>query len=155
MKKLFISIFVILSCVVMAKAEETILPYEIYGAGTGVQGSYVVEVIVTSKKSNVSDTELVKSAIHGVLFKGFFNDELRQSQKPLVTSPLAEQQHADFFKEFFAGSYKNYGQALSGSRRVTKVNKEYKIKMTVTVYKDQLRKDLEAVGVVSGLNTGF
>lgn len=158
MKNLLSLVLILVCCVgtAFAKGEEnTILPYEIYGAGTGVQGTYTVEVVVTAKKANVSDDEIVKSAVHGVLFKGFINEEMRLNQKPLAGSALAEQQHADFYKEFFAASYKNYGQAVGTSRRVTKVKKEYKVKMKVTVFKDQLRKDLESVGVVAGLNSGF
>lgn len=155
MKKTLVSFFVMLMCAVYAQAQYSILPYEIKGAGTGAQGSYVVEVTVTSKKSNINDDEFVKCAVHGVLFKGFFNDDLRQSQKPLAGSAMSEEQHADFFQTFFVSSYNNYGQALSTSRRVTKVKKEYKIKATVTVNKDQLRKDLEAAGVIKGLNSGF
>lgn len=157
MRNLSRLMFVVLAfCVSTIFVKGEILPYEIYGAGTGMQGSYVVEVVVTSKKSNVNDDELVKCAVHGVLFKGFVNEEKRQTQKPLAGSPMAEQQHPDFFNDFFESTYKSYGQPLSTSRRVTKVNKkEYKVKMTVTVSKDQLRKDLELAGVLKGLNSGF
>lgn len=158
MKKLFVFILTTLSCVAFAKERNDVgvLPYEIFGAGTATQGSCMVDVIVTSAKSNINDQEIVKSAIHGVLFKGFFNEELRLSQKPLTGSALVEQQHADFFKDFFNSSYQNYGQALQSSRRVTKISrKEYKIQMTIIVSKNQLRKDLEEAGIIKKLNSGF
>jgi sRNA-binding protein len=36
-----------------------------------------------------------------------------------------------------------------------KVGKEYKIGVIVSVMKDELRKDLEAAGVIRGLASGF
>jgi len=36
-----------------------------------------------------------------------------------------------------------------------KVGKEYKIGVVVSVSKDQLRKDLEAAGIIKGLSSGF
>jgi GTP-sensing pleiotropic transcriptional regulator CodY len=35
------------------------------------------------------------------------------------------------------------------------VGKEYKVGVTVSVSKDQLRKDLEAAGVIKSLGSGF
>ena len=85
------------------------LQYEIVGAGSGTQGTYLVKVYVVSKK-NKPDLELLKKcAVHGVLFKGFTVTNSRVTQKPLAGSPLAEQEHTDFFEPFFAdgGSYAN------------------------------------------------
>ena len=45
------------------------------------------------------------------------------------------------------------GNIAAGDR--VKVGKEYKIGIVVSVMKDQLRKDLEAAGIVKGLSSGF
>lgn len=134
------------------------LSYEIEGAGTGMQGTYLVKVWVLSSKNNPGDEELMKCAVHGVLFRGFSNKELRQSQRPLAGSPIVEQQHADFFKDFFSdgGSYKAYATMVGGNREVLKIaKKKYKVGAVVTVNKDMLLKDLQTAGVVKGLTNGF
>lgn len=134
------------------------LNYEIEGAGTGAQGSYLVKVWGLTSKNNPGDDYLCKCAVHGVLFRGFSNKELRQSQRPLAGSALVEQQHADFFKDFFSdgGSYKNYATMVSANREVVKIaKKKYKVGAVVTVNKEQLLKDLQAAGVVRGLTTEF
>lgn len=131
--------------------------YQIEGAGTGNQGTYLVRVSVLTKKSKVLDDEIGRCAVHGVLFRGFANKEARQQQKPLAGSPMVEQQNKSFFEDFFgkANTYVNYYQIVSGSRQVVKVGKQYKVTGTVTVAKDQLRKDLQDAGIIKGLNTGF
>lgn len=128
--------------------------YEIEGAGTGSQGTYLVKVSVLSKKSKITDDVIGRCAVHGVLFRGFANKELRQQQKPLAGSAMVEAQHQDFFKNFFDGTYKNYYQ-LVGSRQVVKAGKQYKVTSVVTVAKDQLKKDLVGMDIIKGLNTGF
>lgn len=141
----------------VAFAQDEPLEYEIEGAGTGVQGTYLVKVYTYGKKAKITPQELGRCAVHGVLFRGFANKELRQHQKPLAGSALAEQQHADFFAAFFAdgGGYANYVQMVESSRSVVKVGKKYKVGMTVTVAKEQLLKDLQAAGVVKSLTSGF
>ncbi len=129
--------------------------YEIEGAGTGNQGTYLVKVSVLSKKSKVIDDEIGRCAIHGVLFRGFANKEFRQQQKPLAGSAMVEQQNVAFFNDFFETTYKNYYQVLGSSRQVVKVGKQYKVSSVVTVAKDQLRKDLQEAGIIKGLNSGF
>lgn len=128
--------------------------YEIEGAGTGNQGTYLVKVSVLSKKAKIEDEEIGRCAVHGVLFRGFANKELRQQQKPLAGSAMVEMQHKDFFKDFFGGAFKNYYQ-LVGPRQVVKAGKQYKVTSVVTVAKDQLKKDLVAMDVIKGLNSGF
>lgn len=131
--------------------------YEIEGAGVGAQGTYLVKVTVVSKKSKVQNAQIARCAVHGVLFRGFVNKELRQNQKPLAGGPSAETQHADFYKDFFSesGMSKNYVSAVKGSQQVVKSGKEYKVSTIVTVNKDQLLSDLKAAGVIRGLNSGF
>ncbi len=133
------------------------LDYEIEGAGTGAQGTYLVKVTVRSKKSTVSDDLIARCAVHGVLFKGFSNEAERIHQKPLAGSAAAEAQHAEFFSNFFVenGQAKNYVSSIHTSRQVVKENKMYKISTIVTVNKDLLRKDLESAGVLKGLNSAF
>lgn len=159
MKKfLFFTIaFLLMPLIALAKGEDEVTSYQIEGAGTGAQGSYLVKVWVVTGNKKLADDIIGRCGVHGVLFKGFSNTETRQHQKPLAGSPTVEQQHADFFNDFFAdgGEYRNYVQVVSNTRTVVKSGKKYKIGATVTVSKEQLRRDLEAKGILRGLNTGF
>ena len=110
MKKILVTLFAAVSMTMAAQVPE----YHIEGAGTGNQGTYLVKVSVVSKKAkDVTDDMIGRSAVHGVLFKGFANKENRQSQKPLAKSAAVEAQHAEFFDEFF----KEGGNACNGSSR--------------------------------------
>lgn len=134
------------------------LEYEIMGAGSGAQGTYLVKVYVISKKNKPDIDLLKKCAVHGVLFKGFAGENSRLRQKALAGSPLAEQQHSDFFEPFFSeeGTYKNYADMVTSQYEIIKMaKKQYRIGATISVLKDQLRKDLEQAGVIKSLGAGF
>lgn len=159
-KVLLCAIFILGLCVSQAdakKIEDAHPQYEIIGAGTGTQGSYLVEVSVISKNKTVSDTQLISAAVHGVLFRGFSNPNGRNSQKPLAGSPANEAQHADFYKDFFSdnGLSKNFGTVVKGTRSITKAGKEYRVSATVSVEKETLLKFLQEAGVIRSLNSAF
>ena len=44
---------------------------------------------------------------------------------------------------------------MSGTTETVKVGKEYKVGCVVSVRKDDLRRALEAAGIIRGLSTGF
>lgn len=139
------------------KSQDEVPEYTIEGAGTATQGNYLVKATVISKNKNVTDDELRRAAVHGVLFRGFSNAEKRQSQKPLAGSLANEGQHADFYKDFFAenGMAKNFASPVEGSRSIKKVDKKYHVSATVTVNKEALLKYLQEAGIVKGLNSAF
>jgi hypothetical protein len=136
--------------------------YELECVGTGNEGTYLIKVYSYSKKSKIAIAQAQKNAVHGVVFKGFGGGGRGcTSQRPLANSPAVEDEKADFFKAFFAdgGKFMKYvsvsGDGTINSEDIMKVGKEYKIGIVVTVMKDQLRKDLEAAGVIKGLSSGF
>lgn len=134
------------------------LEYEIKGAGTGMQGTFLVKVYVVSKKNKPDLDLLKKCAVHGVLFKGFSDADSRVKQKPLAGSILTEQQHSDFFEPFFEDNkaYLNYADLVTSQYEVVKLaKKQYKIGAVLSVSKEQLRKDLEQAGVIKSLGAGF
>ena len=130
----------------------TIPDYTIEGAGTGVQGTYLVKVTLDAKRvEDATDQELTKAAIHGVLFRGFESGANRQHQRPLAGSALVETQNSGFFSHFFHQPYQQYGQAETTSRQVVRMGKnQFKVSATVTVKEDQLRKDLTTQGILKG-----
>ena len=153
--RLFMLIIVCMLSVSAAQAKDEPTVYFIEGAGTGTSGTYLVQVTALSRRAGVSDDELCRYGVHGVLFRGFQNGTYGQ-QKPLAGSALAETEHKDFYDKFFDdGIYRTYATMVSGTRRVVKVDKKYRITATVTVQKDALRKDLEKQGIIKALSAGF
>jgi len=129
--------------------------YELEAAGVGQQNTTLVKVWSYSKNAEIALEQAKKNAVHGVIFRGF------GSIRPLCTSPAAEQEHKDFFKDFFAngGKYLKYVQLVNngavGAGDRIKIGKEYKIGVVVTVDKNALRKDLEDAGIIKKLGAGF
>lgn len=154
MKKSFLTlVFLLVSiCAVSASAQnKELLDYQIFSAGTGVQGTALVNVTITTKKKDIDERQLAYAAVHGVLFRG--SDA---KTRPLAGSPMAEQQHADFFNDFFNnGMFVNYANIVPGSKSQMKSGKVYKTTATVQVMKDLLRKDLENAKVIKSLISGF
>lgn len=155
--------FLLLTCCLAAtqlhakKPADAQLEYELQGAGTGVQGTYLVEVSVLTDNKQINDAELVNAAVHGVLFRGFENPQTRNSQKPLAGSAANEAQHIDFYKEFFSpeGLAHTYGSVVRGSRSITKADKQWRVSAKVTVNKNTLLQYLEKAGVVESLSSIF
>lgn len=131
--------------------------YELEGAGTATQGNYLVKVTVITKNKKITDNEIARAAVHGVLFRGFSDTKSRISQKPLAGSLANEAQHADFYADFFKkdGPAASFASIVSGSRSVIKSGKFYRITETVLVRKEELHHYLEEAGVIKGFNSIF
>lgn len=158
MKMLKLSLLLFFLSYAVGSYAANVLNYEIVGAGVGTQGSYLVKVWVVSKKSKPDINLIKKCAVHGVLFRGFVNDNKRGGQKPLAGSPAVEQNNKSYFEDFFKdeGFYRNYVTMVSDSYEIVKTKKkEYRIGTTLSVFSDQLRKQLVNDGIIRGLNTGF
>lgn len=135
--------------------------YEIEGVDIGTQGTYLVKVWSYSKRPSVATEQAKKNAVHGVIFKGFVGRAGVPGQRPLATNPNIEQEKKEFFDNFFAdgGKYMKF-VTVSGDGSVAaedrmKVGKRYKIGVIVSVNVSELRKDLEAAGIIRSLNSGF
>ena len=127
--------------------------YSIEGAGTGVEGTYLVKVTLLSKKASVADQTFVRCAVHGVLFRGFESQQQRQHQRAMVGSE--QEEHSDFYENFFRNDLSSYAEVVEGSRQVRMTGKKYRISSIVQVFKDKLRRNLEEEGVIKKLTNGF
>jgi len=131
--------------------------YTIESAGSGVQGTYLVKVWVSSNSPKISDDDLIYAAVHGVIFRGFSGSQGQPSQRPMVGSENMEQDHAEYFDRFFGkeGYYKKFASIISGSYDRVKVSKVYKIGAILQVNKDNLRRELEQSNIIKNLSSGF
>lgn len=164
MNKLFLSLIIALLCMfapqwaaAKEKPEDALFNnYTIASAGSSASdGCYLVRVNVTTKNARLSDADLARCAVHGVLFKGFSGDN-RHFEKPLAGNAAVEVQNEDYFKKFFENQAASYAELLPTSRSVTKMDKKrYVVSQVVEVRKDQLRHTLQDAGVIRGLNSAF
>lgn len=132
--------------------------YDIICEGNGVEGTYLVRVWVYANKHNLKPELIRKYAIHGVIFKGVTGGAKCTGQKPLAKSLSVEEENKEYFDEFFEkkNAYLNFATIIEGTFERVKVTKrQYKIGAVVSVSKDQLRKQLEADGIIRGLSSGF
>lgn len=133
--------------------------YEVECMGTGMDGTQLVKVWGFGKKPQDAVHQARKNAVHAVVFKGIIGGKPGCMQRPLVNKPGAEVQHSQFFNNFFSdgGSYLRFvSQTGDGSVDRIKVDKKtYKVGVVVSVMHAQLRRELEAAGIIPPLGQGF
>ena len=136
--------------------------YEIEAAAKGTQGTALIKVWSYSKDANVAMEQAKKNAVHGIVFRGYSaNSNEPAGQRPLLANPNADQEHKDFFKDFFktGGKYLKYVSLVNngaiGLGDRIKIGKEYKIGVVISVNVAELRRDLEDAGIVKKLSSGF
>ena len=165
MRKFLLSLLVVACCLPVsaglrqkqANKDTNQFRYEIECAGNAIQGTYLVKVWTYSKKASVAENQCRKNAVHGVIFKGYGGGQGCVSQRPMVNNPGAETQNEEYFASFFAdgGEFQKYASIMSGTTESVKVGREWKVGCVVSVRKDDLRKALEAAGIIRGLSSGF
>lgn len=131
--------------------------YDIEPASEAKQGTYVIRVCSYSSRTNPALEQCLKNAVHGVIFKGYSALGNISGKTALAREPGIESQKADFFKPFFAdgGDFRKFASQVGDEVERTKVGREVKVCMQVKVMADDLRKYLEAAGIIKGLATGF
>ncbi len=131
--------------------------YEVQCSAVALDGEYAVGVWSYSKSKKYDPVIAGKNAVHGVIFKGIAGRQGCPSQQALVTDPSVRETKADFFKKFFAdgGDYTKYVLSVSPTVDRVRMKGGWKFHSNVQVAKDQLRKDLEAAGIIRGLSSGF
>lgn len=132
--------------------------YEVKFLKTGVQGTELFKVYTYCKKEPQCIEMAKVDALKSILFKGIPGSGLME---PMVREVGAEEKHRDYFTAFFkeGGKYLNF-VAISNDGSIEdndrlKVGKQLKIGVVVSVQKAQLRKEMEAAGIVKKLSSGF
>mgnify|MGYP006988840766 FL=1 len=146
----------LLSVVMGAMAKVDKIPqYDITGAGSGTEGTVLVKVYVYGK--SVSDQDLKRAAVHGVVFRGFSSGNASGARQPAMAPPTAEADNAAFCEAFFAtdGQCQSFATIVAGSYDRVNTPKGYKCGAILQIDKASLRKELEKAGVVRSLSSGF
>jgi len=132
--------------------------YEVECMGTGADGTQLIKVWGFGNKPDEAVYQAKKNAVHAVIFKGIRGGKPGCMTRPLVTTPGAEQMHSDYFNTFFAngGRYLNFvSQSGSEVDRIKIDKKQYKVGVVVSVAHAELRRELEAAGIIKKLDSGF
>lgn len=127
--------------------------------GQAPKGTALVRVWTYSKNARVATLQAGKNAVHGIIFTGVAptNDAKRLPGVPaLIADPAIEQQHAEYFEQFFAdgGPYQRYVSFMANGTpdQVIKIGREYKVGLIVTVQTEALRKRLEDDNIIPKLS---
>lgn len=155
MRRFLTAMFLTLTIVVGSVAKNDNMPsYDISGAGSGVEGTILVKVYVYGK--DVSDENLKRAAVHGVVFRGCVGNA-SGTRQPALANISAEVDYAEFCAAFFArdGQCQNFATIIAGSYDRVKTQKGYKYGAILQIDKSSLRKELEKVGLVKSLSSGF
>lgn len=168
MNKILLALLVICAGLFSAEAAKKVkspgnIPeYTIEGAGARTGGEDFVKVsIMAKKKGDITEEQLAKAAVHGVLFKGYSNSSVQgygeASNHPAIAgSPNAFEQHLDFYQPFFEnGDYMKYVRFMDAGRSTTKVGNLYRISAKIKVATGQLTKDMGEQGVAKRMKDGF
>lgn len=153
-KFLFVCLYLFSVLGIMAKGK-AMPQYDITGAGSGTEGTLLVKVYVYEK--NASDADLIRAAVHGVVFRGVSSGNMSGARQPAMAAATAEKDNASYCSEFFdvEGECQGYASIVAGSYERVKTNKGYKSGAILQVNKASLRKTLEKAGVVKSLTSGF
>lgn len=153
--KRFLNFILLFSFIIGAIAKGPKMPqYDISAAGSGTEGTILVKVYVYGK--NVSDQDLKRAAVHGVVFRGCTGNE-SGARQPAMAPPTAETDNATFCEAFFGnnGQCQGFATLIAGSYDHVKTSKGYKLGAILQIDKTSLRKELEKAGVVRSLSSGF
>lgn len=141
-----------------ADKETEQMRYELQATiGQAPEGSALVRVWTYSKKANVATDQAGKNAVHGILFKGYpsYNEGNNRivGREAMITDANVQQEKQAYFDEFFAdgGAYQRFISFIGNGEpdKILKVDKEYKVAITVIVQVDALRQRLQEDGIIS------
>ena len=132
--------------------------YEVQFIRTGLEGTELFKIYSYCKKEKKCFEIGKMNAVKAVLFKGIPGSGL---QRPMISEPGGEDKYKDYFTVFFkeGGKYLNF-VSISNDGSIDyndrmKVGNKLKIGIIVSVQKANLRRELEAAGIVKKLSDGF
>lgn len=165
MKKItYLALFVILilsSCTSTKKVATVTKDYEVETMGVGKDGTYLIKVTDYFKTADerVYIDGLKKSAVHCVIYRGIPAGNGSLKQPALMNNDTKIEGNEQALNDFFEQKqYLNFvGSIVNSSKSITRIkgSKDFKISLTVSVNKDELRKYLSDNGIIKSLDFIF
>lgn len=135
--------------------------YEVSTVQVGQDGTKLLKVWGFGKKVDKAIIQAKKNAVHACIFRGIPGNDKAGNTPAICKDPNALENNLDYFYDFFetGGAYIQFvnlttdGMPSGQDRREVKGG--YKVAIYVQVMYDNLKKKLEADGIVKSLRTGF
>ena len=135
--------------------------YEVTTIGVGQDGTKAVKVWGYGKKVDQAVVQAKKNAVAAAILRGYPGSASANATPALMKDPNAEENNIEYFEDFFetGGKYLKFVNLTTdgvpaGQDRL-KVKGGYKVAIYVQVMYHNLRKQLEADGVIKKLGSGF
>lgn len=135
--------------------------YEITTEKVGVEGTKFVKVWGFGKTEDKAIMAAKRNAIHACLFRGLPGSTNANATPAICSNPNTYDEHSEYFDSFFAagGDYLRYvnmtTDGVPSGQDKRKVKGGYKCAIYVQVMFDNLKRQMEADGIVRKLSTGF
>ncbi len=130
--------------------------YSVQTIKVGADGTKYIKVSGFGKSDDAAVFNAKRNAIHAAIFRGFPSAADASATPAICTEPYAQQNNSTYFNAFFSSDYLQYVNITTdgvpaGSDRI-KVKGGYEVKIYVQIMFDNLRKRLEADGIVKSLD---
>lgn len=151
----------LVSCSSSKKMTSTVKEYDVKTMGVGVDGTYLINVTDYFKTTDerVYLDGLKRDAVHCVIYSGIPAGNGSIQQPALLNKDTRMEGSEDALNEFFEQKlYNNYINSIVNSSKTVvkqKDTKNYKISVTLSVNKDELRKYLIDNNIIKSLNYLF
>lgn len=166
MKKLLLYLSMVLmvflaSCSSSKKMSSTVKEYNVETMGIGVDGTYLIRVTdyFRTTDERVYLDGLKKDAVHSVIYSGIPAGNGSISQPALLNKDTRVEGNDEALNNFFEQKlYNNFiNSVVNSSKNIVKIqgSKDYKISVTLSVNKDQLRKYLIDNNIIKPLDYLF
>ena len=149
------------SCSSSKKMSTTVKEYDVETMGVGVDGTYLIKVTdyFRTTDERVYLDGLKKDAVHCVIYKGIPAGNGSINQPALLNKDTRIEGNEEALNNFFEQKiYNNFiNSVVNSSKNIVKLkgSKDYKISVTLSVNKDELRKYLIDNNIIKSLNYLF
>ncbi len=149
------------SCSTSKKMTSTVKCYDVETMGVGVDGTYLIKVTDHFKTTDerIYLDGLKSDAVHCVIYSGIPAGNGSINQPALLNSDTrldgSEEALNDFFEQKIYNNFIN--SVVNSSKTIVKIkgSKDYKISVTLSVKKDELRNYLIDNNIIKPLNYLF
>lgn len=166
MKKLLLYLSLVLmmflaSCSSSKKMSTTVKEYNVETMGVGVDGTYLIRVTdyFRTTDERVYLDGLKKDAVHNVIYSGIPAGNGSIRQPALLNKDTRIEGSEEALNNFFEQKlYNNFiNSVVNSSKNIVKIqgSKDYKISVTLSVNKDELRKYLIDNNIIKSLDYLF
>lgn len=107
--------------------------------------------VVVPNKKNITPIIVKQHAVHGIIYKGYSDENGCSSQKALIGSSQLTSEQQSAIEKLISEDYGMYASSVGNAINVVKVKKGYQVTAVIEVNAGSLRNRLESMGVIRKL----